>query len=349
MTATSHVHALLEVRDLAVEFATRRGVVRAVDGVSFTIDRGQTLGLVGESGSGKSVTSLAVMGLTGYTGGRVVSGSIRFDGRDLLTLDPRARAEILGRDIGMIFQQPIRSLNPTMRVGTQIAEVVRRHRAVSKAEAWERAVHMLDRVRIPDPARRARDYPHTFSGGMCQRVMIAMALACEPKLLIADEPTTALDVTVQARVLDLLGELQADTGIAVLLVTHDLGVVARSCRRVAVMYCGQVLESGPVRDVLDRPSHPYTEGLLKAIPVRGARTRLAAIPGAVPPPDALPSGCRFHPRCSYSEPGLCDVEIPQLQEGPAGRLDRCMHPGGQRPAPRAATQAALLPPDGGSP
>ncbi|TQM11357.1 ABC transporter ATP-binding protein [Pseudonocardia kunmingensis] len=317
---------LLEVRDLTVEFPTRRGPLRAVNDVSFTIDRGEILGLVGESGSGKSVTSLALMGLTEHTGGRVVRGSVRFDGRDLLALSPRARAEILGRDLGMIFQQPVRSLNPTMRVGDQIAEVVRRHRDVSRAEARDRAIHMLDRVRIPDPARRARDYPHTFSGGMCQRVMIAMALACEPKLLIADEPTTALDVTVQAHVLDLLTELRADTGIAVLLITHDLGVIAHTSDRIAVMYCGQIVETGPVRDVLHTPSHPYTEGLLAAIPVRGARTRLVAIPGTVPPPDEPPPGCRFHPRCPHSRPGLCDTRTPELRISPAGRPDRCHHP-----------------------
>ena len=332
---TTSVHTpLLDVSDLTVEFATRKGRIRAVEGVSFSIDRGEVLGLVGESGSGKSVTSLAVTGLTEYTGGKVVRGSVTFDGRDFLALDPRQRADVLGRDMGMIFQQPIRSLNPTMRIGDQIAEVVRRHRDVSRQAAWDRAVEMLDRVHIPDAARRAREYPHTFSGGMSQRAMIAMALACSPKLLIADEPTTALDVTVQAHVLDLLLQLQAETDVAVLLITHDLGVVARSCQRVAVMYSGQVVESGTVREVLDRPSHPYTEGLLGAIPVRGERTRLVAVPGTVPPPDALPPGCRFHPRCPYAEPGLCDVEEPDLREWLPGRPDRCLHPHGRGPAPR---------------
>ena len=340
MTGTKSGEPLLEVRDLVVEFRTRRGPVRAVDDVNFHIHRGETLGLVGESGSGKSVTALAILGLTQHTGGRIVSGSVRFDGRDLVALGARERAQILGRDLGIIFQQPIRSLNPTMRVGDQIAEVVRRHWDLSRAEAWDRAVEMLRRVHIPDPARRARDYPHTFSGGMCQRVMIAMALACEPKLLIADEPTTALDVTVQAKVLDLLAELQAETGVAVLLITHDLGVVARTCQRVAVMYCGQIVETGPVRDLLMTPSHPYTEGLLDAIPTRGARGRLVAIPGSVPPPDALPTGCRFHPRCRYAAPGICDANEPELSSTPSGRLDRCLHPRGRGPAPRAATLTA---------
>jgi len=259
---------LLEVKDLAVEFRTRRGAVRAVDGVNLAIAPGETLGLVGESGSGKSVTSLAVTGLTAYAGGHVVGGSVRFADHDMLRLPDRERATVLGRDIGMIFQQPIRSLNPTMRVGDQIAEAVRAHQGVSRSAARARAVEMLDRVRIPDAARRARDYPHTFSGGMCQRVMIAIALACEPRLLIADEPTTALDVTVQARVLDLLAELRRDTGIAILLVTHDIGVVARICDRMAVMYQGRVVETGAVRDVLAAPGHEYTKRLLAAAPVR---------------------------------------------------------------------------------
>jgi oligopeptide/dipeptide ABC transporter ATP-binding protein len=340
MHADTQAEPLLDVRGLSVEFRSRHGAIRAVDDVDLRIGRGETLGLVGESGSGKSVTSLAITGLTPHTGGRVVAGSVRFAGREMLELDDRERAGILGRDIGMIFQQPVRSLNPTMRVGEQIAETVRRHRDVSRAQAWDRAVEMLDRVRIPDAASRARDYPHTFSGGMCQRVMIAVALACEPQLLIADEPTTALDVTVQARVLDLLREIQQDTGIAVLLITHDLGVVARSCDRMAVMYCGQIVESGPVREVLAAPEHPYTEGLLGAVPVRGSRSRLVAVPGSAPAADALPGGCRFHPRCGYAMAGTCDVGTPTLTARSGTRVDRCLHPGGAGPSGHRSTVAA---------
>ncbi|WP_404314855.1 ABC transporter ATP-binding protein [Prescottella equi] len=322
MTATS----ILEVRDLSVEFTTDRGIVRPVDGVDLDLKAGEMLGLVGESGSGKSVTSLAITGLTDYTGGRIVSGSVRLGDVEILSLAAKGRAAVLGRDIGMIFQQPRRSLNPTMPVGQQIAESVRRHRGVSRKQAWNRAVEMLDRVRIPDPARRAREYPFSFSGGMAQRVMIAMALACEPKVLIADEPTTALDATVQFTVMELLRDLQRDLDVAVLLITHDLGVAWGSCDRVAVMYCGQIVEQGPVREVLTTPTNPYTQGLLRATPHRGMQERLIPIVGSVPSPADLPTGCRFHPRCPRHVPGTCDITVPDLQMHSPGTLVRCLRP-----------------------
>lgn len=323
---TSVSDVVLEVEDLSVAFGKGDKTVTPVESVSFQINRGEMVGLVGESGSGKSVTSLAVTGLIGFNGGRVTSGSVRLNGVDILAMDRKQRAEILGRDIGMIFQQPTRSLNPTMRVGEQIAEVVRRHTGRSRSEAWARAVEMLDRVHIPEPARRAKNYPHQFSGGMSQRVMIAMALACEPGLLIADEPTTALDVTVQDKVMNLIKDLQEEAGVATLLITHDLGVVARTCDRMAVMYCGQIVETGPVMDVLRTPSHPYTEGLIKAIPNRGGKQRLVAIPGSVPALDALPAGCRFHARCDYAVAGTCDIVAPTLEQRSGPRPDRCLHP-----------------------
>jgi oligopeptide/dipeptide ABC transporter ATP-binding protein len=321
-----HERAILQVHDLSVEFPTDGTPIRPVDGVSLTIRAGEMLGLVGESGSGKSVTSLAVTGLTEYTGGRVVGGSVDLEGTNILALDARRRSDVLGRDIGMIFQQPMRSLNPTMRVGDQVAEVIRRHQGLGKREACNRAVEMLDRVRIPEPHKRARDYPFSFSGGMAQRVMIAMALACSPKLMIADEPTTALDATVQACVMDLLRELQQDLEVAVLLITHDLGVASGYCDRIAVMYCGQIVEQGATVDVLRRPTHPYTRGLLDATPVRGSRERLLPIVGNVPAPANLPLGCRFHPRCPLSVPGVCDSAVPELRLDEAGGGDRCLHP-----------------------
>lgn len=319
---------VLQVENLTVEFNTAEGRIRAVEDVSFSIGEGETLGLVGESGSGKSVTSLAIAGLTGYSGGVVTGGAVRVLGRDILAMGPKERSDTLGRDIGMVFQQPTRSLNPTMRVGVQIAETIRRHESVSKKVAWDRAVEMLERVRIPHPAERARQYPHTFSGGMSQRVAIAMALACGPKLLIADEPTTALDVTVQAAVLDLVADIQREMGIAVLMITHNLGVVARSCKHAAVMYCGQIVEYGPVRDVLAHPAHPYTEGLVGAVPGRGVGKRLLAVPGSVPSPGRMPTGCRFSPRCVYAVDGLCDAQLPLLLDRTSTRSDRCLHPDG---------------------
>jgi peptide/nickel transport system ATP-binding protein/oligopeptide transport system ATP-binding protein len=300
---------LLSVRDLSVSF----GGVAVTDRVSFDVEAGTTVGLVGESGSGKTVTALSAMGLTRAQGARV-TGQVVFDGEDLATLNQRELSTRRGRTISMIFQQAIRTLDPAFTVGEQLAESVRRHEKVSRKEAWARAVAMLDRVHIPRAAERAREYPHTFSGGMSQRAMIAMALVCKPKLVFADEPTTALDVTVQARILDLLREIQRDTGIAVVFISHDLGVIAELAQQVVVMYAGQVVERAGVEELFLRPRHPYTAGLLNAIPAVGRGRRLISIPGNVPAPTAMPTGCRFHPRCPHGEVGRCDAGPVDLVE-----------------------------------
>ena len=314
--------ALMQVDNLTVSFSGKAGWVNAVEGASFEIEPGQTVGLVGESGSGKTVTALAVLGLVQGQGGRV-TGHALFEGRDLVGLSERELADIRGARVSMIFQQAIRSLDPAFTVGEQIAETVRRHMGSSRKDAWKRAVEMLDRVKIPRAEARASEYPHTFSGGMCQRVMIAMALSCEPALLIADEPTTALDVTVQSHILELIREVQADTGIAVLFISHDLGVIAEMAERVVVMYAGQVVEQATVEDVFVRPRHPYTSGLLGAIPAIGQGRRLVDIPGNVPPPGYAPPGCRFHPRCPHVERGRCDTILPPLER--LGDVDvRCL-------------------------
>jgi oligopeptide/dipeptide ABC transporter ATP-binding protein len=305
--------ALLEVENLRTYFETEAGLARAVDGVSFSVDKGEVLGIVGESGSGKSVTSLSIMRLVPQPPGRIMPGSrILFKGRDLLGLSAAEMRHIRGNDIAMIFQEPMTSLNPVYPVGDQIAEAIRYHRGVGKRQARARAVELLRQVGIPDPERRAADYPHQLSGGMRQRVMIAMAISCEPDLLIADEPTTALDVTIQAQILDLLAELRERLGMAMILITHDLGVVAQVCDRVVVMYAGQVVEEASVDDLFREPRHPYTEGLLKAIPRLGKPVeRLAVIPGTVPSPTAWPVSCRFHPRCPYGW-DLCVEAAPGL-------------------------------------
>jgi peptide/nickel transport system ATP-binding protein len=315
---------LLSVRDLRVTF-TRRGETpfKAVDGVSFDVRPGQTVGLVGESGCGKSVTSLAIMGLLPKRG-NVVEGEASFEGVNLLTLDEKAKRERRGRDIAMIFQQASRSLNPAYTVGDQIAETVRRHRNVSRRDATDRAVEVMDLVGIPNARTRVRSYPHEFSGGMRQRVMIAMALACEPTLLIADEPTTALDVTIQAQILDLLREIQERLGMAILFITHDLGVVADICDDVLVMYAGQIVERSGIFDLYAQPRHPYTEGLLVSMPQVGSQgEELHAIPGSTPAPWALPPGCRFHPRCDHARPPCTEGPVPLLDVG-AGRTARCV-------------------------
>src|ERR671933_1223171 len=305
---------LLEVKDLQTHFPTRAGLVRAVDGVSFYIDRGELLGLVGESGCGKSMTALSVMRLIAPPG-RIVGGEIIFDGVDLLELSEERMREIRGDDIAMIFQDPMTSLNPVYTVGEQIAEALRLHRGMSRKQAREAAVGAMREVAIPDPARRADDYPHQLSGGMRQRVMIAMALACDPKLLIADEPTTALDVTIQAQILELLNELRRTRELAVLLITHDLGVVAEVADRVAVMYTGRVVEESPVAELVARPKHPYTEGLLRSVPklteaeVKKAE-RLSTIEGTVPSPTQLPTGCHFAPRCPHRMPRCTEGDLP---------------------------------------
>jgi oligopeptide/dipeptide ABC transporter ATP-binding protein len=288
---------LLEVKGLRTSFATRDGFVRAVDGIDFTVDRGEIMGLVGESGCGKSVTSLSIMRLVAKPG-RIEGGEVLFDGRDLLKVSGDEMRKIRGDRISMIFQQPTSSLNPVWNVGRQIEEVLRIHRGMQGKAAAARAEELLRMVGIPDPKRRLKAYPHEMSGGMAQRVMIAMALACEPELLIADEPTTALDVTIQAQILDLMRNLRDETGTAIILITHDLGVVAEMCDRVAVMYAGEIVEQSDVISLFRRPLHPYTRGLIGSIPVVGAvKDELAVIPGNVPNLIDLPKGCRFAPRC----------------------------------------------------
>jgi oligopeptide/dipeptide ABC transporter ATP-binding protein len=317
---------LLEVRGLRTSFHTRDGVVKAVDGIDFHVDRGEVLGLVGESGCGKSVTSLSILRLVAKPG-RIEAGEIVFDGRDLLTLGADDMRKIRGEQIAMIFQQPTSSLNPVWDVGRQIGEVLEIHRNMKRKVARSRALELLRMVGIPDPERRLRSYPHELSGGMAQRVMIAMALACEPDLLIADEPTTALDVTIQAQILDLMRHLREETGSAIILITHDLGVVAEMCDRVAVMYAGEIVEQADVRTLFREPKHPYTRGLIGSIPVVGEiRDELAVIPGNVPNLIGLPPWCRFAPRCAARvEAGLtrCTVDHPTLREIAPAHDARC--------------------------
>ena len=303
---------LLSVKNLSTEFPVKKGIVRAVEDVSFDVDQGEILAIVGESGSGKSVTSLSIMGLLAEPG-HVAGGSLEFEGKDLATLSEKQYRELRGNDMAMIFQEPMTSLNPVYRVGNQIVEAIRTHEKVSKAEAKDRAVDLLRKVGIPSPEARINDYPHQRSGGMRQRVMIAMALACNPKLLIADEPTTALDVTIQAQILDLLRRLRDDTGMAVLLITHDLGVVSETADRVVVMYCGQVVEEAEVRTLFDHPMHPYTLGLLKSIPrlEDDDSKRLYMIKGMVPNPLEMPPGCHFSDRCD-SCMDICRTKVPEL-------------------------------------
>jgi oligopeptide/dipeptide ABC transporter ATP-binding protein len=327
--------ALLEVDDLRTHFFTREGAVRAVDGISFSLDKGETVGIVGESGCGKSVTALSIMGLIPKPPARIVSGSIMFDGRDLTKLSERELEDVRGREIAMIFQDPMTSLNPTLKIGTQITEVLDRHFGMSKDQARRRAIELLEEVRIPRAAERLDDYPHRFSGGMRQRVMIAIALACNPKLLIADEPTTALDVTVQAQVLDLLEDLREEHDMALILITHDMGVVAEVADQVAVMYAGQIVEQAGGEELFDRPEHPYTEALLGALPeLEGENVRegrLVAIPGR--PPDLIdpPEACRFAARCPYAGPhDTCATVEPQLRELRPGHWVRSQHPASER-------------------
>ena len=310
---------LLEVRDLRTHFPTRAGLVRAVDGVSFYLDRGELLGLVGESGCGKSMTALSIMRLIAPPG-KIVAGEILFDGRNLLQVSNSEMRDVRGNDIAMIFQDPMTSLNPVFTVGEQIAEALRLHRQLSRKEAKHGAIEAMREVAIPDPATRVNDYPHQLSGGMRQRVMIAMALACDPKLLIADEPTTALDVTIQAQILDLLNNLRKTHDLAILLITHDLGVVAEVADRVAVMYTGKIVEESPVDELFAKPKHPYTEGLLQSVPKLteegvARAERLQTIEGVVPSPTNLPPGCHFEPRCPYRMPRCKEGEIPLYPVG----------------------------------
>ena len=327
--------ALLDVTDLHTYFHTREGVVRAVDGVSFTLERGQTLGIVGESGCGKSVTALSIMGLIPKPPARIEQGSVVFEGRDLTRLSERELEDVRGKEIAMIFQDPMTSLNPTLKIGTQITETLRRHLGLSKQAARKRAVELLEEVQIPKAASRLHDYPHRFSGGMRQRVMIAIAISCNPKLLIADEPTTALDVTVQAQVLDLLDDLRHEHEMAMIIITHDMGVVAEAADGIVVMYAGQVVEHAPVLELFDHPEHPYTEALLGALPQlegEGIRDgRLTAIPGR--PPDLIdpPEACRFAPRCPFADANdTCSTHMPELRLIRAGHHVRSAHPASAR-------------------
>jgi oligopeptide/dipeptide ABC transporter ATP-binding protein len=314
---------LLSITNLRTYFYTSAGVARAVDGVSFDIARGETLGLVGESGCGKSVTGFSILRLI-QPPGRIEAGSrIELEGEDLLALGDEQIRTIRGNRVSLIFQEPMTALNPVFTVGDQVAEVSRIHAGMSRRQAWERAVEMLTLVGIPDPAQRAREYPHQLSGGMRQRVLIAMALAMNPALIIADEPTTALDVTIQAQILELLGDLQRRLGTSILLITHDLGVIAEMASRVIVMYAGEVVEEAPVRELFAAAHHPYAEGLLTAMPRVGqTRDRLAVIPGTVPPPTAWPEGCRFHDRCPYAWE-RCVREHPPLYSIGAAHTSRC--------------------------
>jgi oligopeptide/dipeptide ABC transporter ATP-binding protein len=316
---------LLEVRGLQTQFATDAGVVRAVDGISFTIDAGRTLGMVGESGCGKSVTALSILRLVPSPPGRIVGGEILYQGRNLLEFPEREMRRIRGNEIAMIFQEPMTSLNPVFTIGDQIGEAIRLHQRTSRRETRERAIEMLRLVEIPEPARRVDDYPHQLSGGMRQRVMIAMALSCNPKLLIADEPTTALDVTIQAQILDLLVSLKARLGMALLLITHDLGVVAEQADEVLILYAGALVERASVVELFDRPLHPYTRGLLDSLPRVGAPRgeRLRPIPGTVPPLTRLPSGCRFRDRCPLAIDDCVRIE-PRLEEKGPGHLVACI-------------------------
>ncbi|MCE9607145.1 MAG: ABC transporter ATP-binding protein [Planctomycetia bacterium] len=316
--------ALLTVDSLGVEFKTDDGIVRAVDDVSFSIAPGETLGIAGESGSGKSVTNLALMGLIPKPPGKIVAGQALFQGADLLTMPAERLRKIRGRRIAMIFQDPMTSLNPLLTVAEQLTEMTRLHLGHTPRQALDHAVAMLDRVGIPGASKRVLEYPHQFSGGMRQRVMIAMALSCNPDLLIADEPTTALDVTIQAQILELLRELQRDQGMAIIFITHDLGVMANICRRVVVMYGGRIVEEAPVDELFARPRHPYTLGLLRSRPrldsPRGER--LEPIPGQPPDLTRLPSGCAFHPRCKFAA-DICRTQRPELRPSPTDGRFAC--------------------------
>jgi oligopeptide/dipeptide ABC transporter ATP-binding protein len=331
--------ALLEVDSLKTHFFTREGVVRAVDGISFQVEAGKTLGIVGESGCGKSVTALSLMGLIPKPPARIVEGSVNFMGRDLTKLSERQLEDVRGKEMAMIFQDPMTSLNPTLRIRTQITEVLDRHYGYSKEDARKRAVELLEEVKIPRAAERLDDYPHRFSGGMRQRVMIAISIACNPKLLIADEPTTALDVTVQAEILDLLDELRQEHEMGMIIITHDMGVIAETADEVAVMYAGQIVEQAATQDLFDRPEHPYTEALLGALPqLEGEdvrRGRLRSIPGRPPDLIAPPPGCRFAPRCPHA--GLrdgCADHLPELRQLRPNHLVRSQHPTSERAGER---------------
>ena len=336
-TVSSSSEPLLAIDGLTVEFPSTKGPLRAVDDVSFQVSKGETLGLVGESGSGKSMSALAVIGLVPPPG-RVVGGAVRFDGRDLTQLGERDMRRVRGAAVGFVFQEPMTALNPVFTIGSQLVETLEAHDVATGRDALRRAAELLEAVRLPDPERRLRDYPHQLSGGQRQRALIAMALACNPALLIADEPTTALDVTVQAEILDLLREMKSRFGLALLLITHDLGVVAETADRVAVMYAGRIVEQSPVADLFANPLHPYTRGLLGSMPGREKGRRLNAIPGVVPPLGALPPGCTFAPRCpDRFEP--CDKARPG---------DAVLGEGGERRVKCYLYPSPMMPPRGGN-
>jgi peptide/nickel transport system ATP-binding protein len=331
-TAETEAAALLEVEDLRTYFFLRGGILKAVDGISFALKAHETLAIVGESGCGKSMTALSLMRLIPDPPGKIVGGSVTLDGRDLLALDERAMRGVRGKDISMIFQEPMTSLNPVMTVGRQIGEALLLHENMSRAESMRRAVEILRLVRIPEPEQRLKEYPHQLSGGMRQRVMIAMALACNPKVLLADEPTTALDVTIQAQILDIILDLQKKLGTAVILITHDLGVVAETAQRVIVMYAGKKVEESSVEDLFARPLHPYTHGLMASIPrlelMRGGtgetKHRLEEIPGIVPALTNLPPGCTFAPRCPFAD-DRCRREAPAYEQKRPAHWAACWH------------------------
>jgi len=318
---------LLKVKDLKTYFYGEEKISRAVDGVNFHLDSRETLGLVGESGCGKSVTALSILRLVPEPPGKIVSGEIIFEGRDLLKLSEKEMRHVRGRQIAMIFQEPMTSLNPVFTVEYQIAEMFLTHTKMTKKEAREKVVELLDQVKIPAPRERAKDYPHQLSGGMRQRVMIAMALACKPKIVIADEPTTALDVTIQAQILDLFLELKTNVDMSLIMITHDLGVIAEIADRVAIMYAGEIVEEAPVKDLFSHPLHPYTIGLLKCIPRLGeTRKQLQTIGGTVPDPSEKPKGCPFHPRC-FKAQKKCETDKPEMRELESGHWAACHFPG----------------------
>ena len=314
---------ILEVKNLHTYFHTSSGIVRSVDGVDFTLQEGKTLGIVGESGSGKSVTALSIMGLLDDTTGRIEEGEILLDGRDIVPLSKEEKRQIRGNKISMIFQEPMTSLNPVMKIGQQLTECILQHQKVSKDEAWRIAEEMLRKTGVPRVERMMKEYPFQLSGGQRQRVMIAMALVCRPRILIADEPTTALDVTIQAQILDLMNKLKRDIGTSTLFITHDLGVVAEVCDEVVVMYCGRVVEKADVYELFAHPTHPYTKGLLHSIPKLGERVdELEAIPGNVPNPKYMPAGCKFAPRCAYATE-KCHQAEPAFTDLGNGHTCRC--------------------------
>ncbi|MBD3109992.1 ABC transporter ATP-binding protein [Bacillus sp. AGMB 02131] len=315
---------ILEVKNLRTSFFTDEGEVKAVNGVDFSIERGKTIGIVGESGSGKSITSLSVLRLLQEPAGKVVGGEIIFKGENLLNKSKKEMMQIRGNNISMIFQEPMTSLNPTLTCGEQIAESIRIHQKLKRKDAWAKAVEMLRLVGIPSPEKRAKQYPFELSGGMRQRVMIAIALSCNPELLIADEPTTALDVTIQAQILDLMKKLQAELGTSLMLITHDLGVVAEMCEKVAVMYCGKIVEYAEVNTIFTNPKHPYTIGLLNSVPKHDQDYEgdLSVIKGSVPSPFNLPAGCSFAPRCPHAR-DICHNKLPNLEQTTDGEQVRC--------------------------